>query len=133
MSSLFNAINNTTTTTNCAVAYKSTNNACLDLFFVIGTARGQDITDLFYKAYNEDADLALRILLWSRDVREGAGERQRFRDLLKFLVENNPSVAILLIRKIPEIGRWDDLWSCYGLSEEYDRAVLQQVRLGLGV
>jgi len=133
MSMLFEEINNTTTTTNGAVAFKSTKSKCLDLFFNIATARGQDMTETFSGAMEEDSDLALRILLWSRDVREGAGERQRFRDLLKFLVENNPSVAISLIPKIPEIGRWDDLWSCYGLSDEYDLEVLTHIKRCLTV
>lgn len=110
MSKLFQAAANETTTTNGMRAYKSTNNALLDLFFKIGTYRGQDMSKWFDAAYAQDRDKTLRILQWVRDIRGGAGERQRFRDLLKhFAKGKDVDEVISLLMKIPEIGRFDDL------------------------
>lgn len=82
----------------------------LDLFGVIGSARGSDITKQFVAAFTENADLTLRMLLWARDIREGAGERQTFRNLLSKLESTDPTLAGRLMAKIPELGRWDDLF-----------------------
>lgn len=128
MSALFEAVNNTTTTTNGMPAYKSTMNKNLDLFGIIGTARGTDISDKFEAAYKENSDLALRILQWGRDVRGGAGERQRFRDLLKFLSYGAEGARISpLIDNIPNIGRFDDLHTFIGTPFE-DYALLVHAR-----
>ena len=66
---------NQTETLNGAKAYKSTKNAVLDLFSSWGGMRGQDILPLLRNAINEDYFLTLRCLLWGRDIRGGAGER----------------------------------------------------------
>lgn len=98
-----------TTTENGALNYKSTLNKCVDLFFNIGAMRGKDPIPAFTAAFVEDADVALRIALWSRDVRQGAGERQIFKDILLNLENQNSTVALKLLTKIPELGRWDDM------------------------
>jgi hypothetical protein len=61
-------------------------------------------------AYVENPLIAMRIAMWARDVRGGAGERQIFRDILAVL-EKQKSLdhARILMHKVPEIGRWDDL------------------------
>lgn len=122
MSELFDVLENETQTTNGMPAYVSTKNANLDLFFVIGTARGQDVWSTFERAYLEDAALATRILLWSRDIRGGAGERQRFRDIVTKMAESNDAnfhkFMVAIINKIPELGRWDDLFALVGTKFE---------------
>lgn len=102
---------NLTTTENGMAAYKSSLDACLDFFYFVGSARGKDITPYFQKALNENAETAFRILQWARDVRGGSGERELFRQCLKFLEKNNPDLLLEsnILGKIPEIGRWDDL------------------------
>jgi hypothetical protein len=97
-------------TANGMLARKSTANACVDLFFKIGASRGKDITKDFVAAYAENRDVALRIAQWVRDVRGGAGERELFRQILKYLDKHNPSDAAKLLLKVPEIGRWDDIF-----------------------
>lgn len=99
---------NYTTTQNGMPAFKTTNSACLDLFYNLGAMRGQDPMPKFRVAYRENPNLALRILLWGRDARGGAGERQLFRSVLSNLSDLE---ATLLLPKIPEVGRWDDLLS----------------------
>ncbi len=97
-------------TANGMKARKSTANACVDLFFKIGASRGKDITRDFAAAFAEDKDIALRIAQWARDARGGSGERKLFRDILVYLEKNDPESAKALVNKVPEIGRWDDLF-----------------------
>ena len=111
MNTFVNAVvNQEARTTNGMRARKSTANACVDLFFKIGASRGKDITADFVAAYVEDKDLALRIAAWARDVRGGSGEREIFRQILKYLEKNGHAQdAMRLAAKAPELGRWDDL------------------------
>jgi len=97
-------------TANGMKARKSTAKACVDLFYNIGASRGKNITGDFTAAYVENADVALRIAQWARDVRGGAGERQLFRDILVHLEKRDPDAALALLRKVPEVGRWDDIF-----------------------
>ena len=111
MTSFVSAVQNQSTRTdNGMVARKSTANACVDLFFKIGASRGKDVTKDFVAAYAEDKDVALRIAQWVRDVRGGAGEREIFRQILKYLDKHAPNDAARLLVKVPEIGRWDDIF-----------------------
>lgn len=111
MSTFVEAVKNQSTrTTNGMKARKSTSNACVDLFFKIGASRGKDITKDFVAAYVENKDVALRIAQWVRDVRGGAGERELFRQILKYLEKHDPASAEKLLHKVPEIGRWDDIF-----------------------
>lgn len=111
MSTFVEAVQNQSArTTNGMRARKSTANACVDLFFKIGASRGKDITKEFVAAYVEDKEVALRIAQWVRDVRGGAGEREIFRQILKYLDKHEPADAARLLLKVPEIGRWDDIF-----------------------
>jgi hypothetical protein len=91
-------------------ARKSAAKATVDLFYNIGASRGKNITGAFTAAYVENPDVALRIAQWARDVRGGAGERQLFRDILVHLEKRDPDAALALLKKVPEVGRWDDIF-----------------------
>jgi hypothetical protein len=111
MNAFVNAVaNQEARTENGMKARKSTAKACVDLFYNIGASRGKDITKAFTAAYVENQDVALRIAQWARDVRGGAGERQLFRDILVHLEKRDPDAALALLKKIPEVGRWDDIF-----------------------
>lgn len=111
MNTFVNAVvNQEARTTNGMRARKSTANACVDLFFKIGASRGKDITKDFVAAYVENKEVALRIAQWARDARGGSGEREIFRQILKYLDKHDPDAATALLRKVPEIGRWDDIF-----------------------
>ena len=111
MNSFVNAVQNQSVkTVNGMKARKSTANAVVDMFFKIGAMRGKDVTKVFAAALGEDRELALRVAAWVRDARGGAGERQIFRDILKYLEVNDKEAASALMFKIPELGRWDDLF-----------------------
>jgi len=102
--------NQSARTENGMRARKSTANACVALFFKIGASRGKDITKDFVAAYVENKDIALRIAQWVRDVRGGAGEREIFRQILAYLDKHDQDAAAKLLMKVPEIGRWDDIF-----------------------
>jgi hypothetical protein len=102
--------NQSARTTNGMRARKSTANACVDLFFKIGASRGKDITKEFVAAYVENKEVALRIAQWARDARGGAGERDLFRQILKYLEKHDKDAAAKLLTKTPELGRWDDIF-----------------------
>jgi hypothetical protein len=112
MSTFVEAIaNQEARTANGMKARKSTANKVVDLFYNIGASRGKDIVPAFVGAYTEDRELALRIALWARDARGGAGERDLFRSILKHLEKTDIDAAFALLRKIPELGRWDDIFA----------------------
>lgn len=110
-------------TENGAVTNASTMSACLDLFATIGAIRaadGQEIIRRFVRAYAEDADIAMKILFFGRDVRGGLGERRVFRVIINWLAENRPASLRKNIALIPEYGRFDDLVSLIGTACEKD-------------
>ena len=111
MNAFVNAVaNQEARTANGMKARKSTAKKTVDLFYNIGASRGKDITKAFTAAYVENSDVALRIAQWARDVRGGAGERQLFRDILVHLEKRDPDAALALLKKVPEVGRWDDIF-----------------------
>jgi hypothetical protein len=118
MSKLFDASKTKTQVTlNGAVTHQSSLNANVDLFFKIGSLRSNPSViseDMFWKAYDEDAETAVRILLYSRDVRGGMGERNIFRKTFRNIAMQNPELAKRLLVKIPELGRWDDILAAIG-------------------
>ena len=112
-----------TLTENGAVTYKSTASDCLDLFAVIGAIRKapeKDIIDRFIRAYAEDADKAMKILFFGRDIRGGLGERRVFRIIVNWLADNEPESVRKNIEIIPEYGRFDDLLALIGTGCEPD-------------
>ncbi len=106
-----------TTTENGMTTNSSSLNACVDLFFTIGAMRGQEKERLlrnFSLAYHEDPTRAMKILFWARDVREGAGERQIFKDVIIHLAENHDLSLRPNLSLIPFYGRWDDVLALEG-------------------
>lgn len=124
-----------TTTENGMVTNSSSLNACVDLFFTIGAMRGQDKKRLianFSKAFNEDALTALRMLFWVRDVRGGAGERQIFRDIITYLVENHTEALAKNLSFVSEYGRWDDLLVLFSTKLDTQAKILIADALNAG-
>lgn len=108
---------NETQTENGRKAYHSTTNFCLDLFYKIGGSRGKDITNAFELALKENPATALKVLLWARDIRGGAGERENVRVQLKNLASKrvfSQPFAHQLCNALIEVGRYDDLKVFWG-------------------
>lgn len=97
-------------TANGMKARATSASAVLDFFGKAGSSRGTALTKEFTAALTDNQDLAVRALLWTRDIRSGAGERKQFRDLLVALEAQNPELAGKLMHKVPLLGRWDDLF-----------------------
>ena len=126
MNTFVNAvINQEARTENGMKAHKSTANPCVDLFFNIGAMRGKDVIPAFVAAYVHDPVAAIRIALWARDVRGGAGERKIFRDILKYMETNDPESAKRIVLRIPELGRWDDMLVANGPIKDYSFSLIQ--------
>ena len=119
MSRLVSALqSNDAFTANGAVTHSTSDSRLLDFFSIAGAMRNQsdyDILLAWEKAYLENSELALRMLLWLRDVRGGAGERRTFRVIYNQL---NAEDRRRIMLRIPDVGRWDDIW---GGSEKNKR------------
>lgn len=87
----------------------TTNNPVLELFALIGSSRGKDLSEIFTRAFHSDPMLTVKTLFWARDARGGAGERETFRALFNKLCELDFKLAIRLLSFFPQYGRWDDL------------------------
>jgi hypothetical protein len=96
-------------TANGMKTFDSSKSDLVDLFFSIGASRGKDLSTQFARALAQDETLALRLLMWARDVRGGAGEREVVRKILLNLEKTNPKALARLIPHLAEFGRWDDL------------------------
>lgn len=102
---------NFTTTENGDRAYLSTDNACLDYFYAVGGKRSDrsGVLKLFVRAYLESPITALKLLLYTRNIKSGLGERDLFRYCLSALAEYEPESAKKIIPYVVEYGRYDDL------------------------
>ena len=120
---------NITLTENGAHAIKSTGNACLNLFSVIGALRETDWNNnthidanraekLFAEAYKENPLLATKIIFYGRDVREGLGEREVPRILMQYAAKYHPEALKGNLDLIGVYGRYDDLYSLIGTPLE---------------
>lgn len=123
-------------TENGAVTNASTMSDCLDLFATIGAIRfaeDGEIIKRFARAYTEDADVAMKILFFGRDVRGGLGERRVFRVIISWLADNRPESLRKNIELVPEYGRFDDLVSLIGTACEKDalRTIRKQLEADL--
>ena len=103
-------------------AYTNTGDALVEFFSKAGSIlqKGKkrlhyespvqvDTMTLFKPAFKDDEYRSLQLAMWLRDCRGGAGVRSGFRDIIKWLGENNPSWIIHNLHLIPKHGRWDDL------------------------
>lgn len=100
---------NKTRTLNGAPTLRSTGTAVLDYFYHAPTSRGKDNSGIFANAYNEDRLLALQAAFYVRDIRGGQGERETFRQALRWLYKNDSATFNRVVDLVPVYGRWDDI------------------------
>ncbi|QIG65818.1 putative Ro sixty-related protein [Ochrobactrum phage vB_OspM_OC] len=87
----------------------------VDAFFRIGASRQSvgSFMKLAETAYISDPQMFARLVLYGRDVREGAGERAMGRRLMNTfferIVADHGVTPDVVIRKMVEMGRWDDV------------------------
>jgi hypothetical protein len=114
-------------TANGALSNKSTLNDVLDLFYHAPARRGQNNTKLFADAYSEDSLLALKTIFYVRDIRGGQGERETFRQALRWLYKNDLNTFEKIVILVPVYGRWDDVLE-YVDNRIVRNIVIQQLR-----
>lgn len=107
---------NDTFTTNGMTAHSHTGNEILQLYSNIAGLRGTDITNQLARCWKENPLLTLRLIFYLRDVRGGQGERELFRQALKWLAIHYPIGAFKILEHVPFYGRWDDLNAFQGTS-----------------
>lgn len=115
--------NATARTENGAAAFTTTNSRVLDFYAQMGAIRTSRtpgamnrLTEMFMAAYTENSDLAIRALLYLRDIRGGLGEREAFRTILMALSQSLPQEFIRIMPHVPEYGRWDDILYFVGVQ-----------------
>lgn len=124
MSNLSNAIREEMKldkTTNGADALNTTSNKCLDLFGRAGSVRNLSVEDkqiLFDSAFKEDANIAVKLLFYIRDIRGGYGERDTFKDMIAQLAHISKESVEKNLWAILEFGRASDLYSLVGTKAE---------------
>jgi|TARA_B100002003_G_C14153139_1_gene554859 hypothetical protein len=122
-------------TENNALQFADTFNTNLDLFSRIGAMRNaheSQILSFYKKAFNEDSNLATRILFWARAAREGAGERKVFHTVLARLAKQSPQFITDNAKLIAKLGYWKDLIPYFwiqGVPEAYATAIRNVDRL----
>lgn len=122
----------TARTENGAVAHKSSLSKVVDLYQIVGASRNHvgNVSDPFLFVLREDKDLAVRIMLHARDVRAGMGERAVGRKLIQLCISHLDSEDNLrIMRKIPEMGRWDDMLVYFGTK--YQTEAFHMILAGL--
>ena len=107
-------------TENGMLGYRRTSHALLDMNYHLAsyrTSMKNRIADEVRAAYKEDAELALKFLFYARDILQGAGEREFFREAIRTLALDG-HFPMHLVKLIPEYGRWDDVFVLRGTPLE---------------
>ena len=119
--------NSTITNTKGGKYYSTTYDANLDIF--VGISRYNDTDEIikkFKKALAEDSTLALANLIYLLDIRSGKGERLLFKTIFRYLCQNEKELALKILPKIPEYGRWDYILE--GLDTLIDTEVIEMIK-----
>ncbi len=102
-------------TANGAFQYSSSENALVDFFSAVASQRtavlsNEDtLIELFEAAREGSESLAIKIIFFSRDPRNGAGEKAAGRKLLAYLAKTNPEFTNSNILNIVKYGSWKDI------------------------
>lgn len=106
-----------TLTENGGIAYRTTSNECLDLFFKAGAMRNcteEDISAAVIRAFTENETKTMKIIFYARDITDGLGERRFFRVAVRTLAGYAPGAVKRNIPNFAEYGRYDDLCALIG-------------------
>ena len=125
-------------TENGGITHKTTNSDLLDMFAMGAAMRNrsdEDVILMFQKAFAENAELAMKMLFYIRDVRGGQGERRFFRTVMSWAATRKDTRESVRknIQYFPEFGRWDDLYCLIGTPLEKDALSLMKEQLALDV
>lgn len=106
------------TTENNAIAHSTTCSAILDLFInTVRNTKNEYIDEKMKDGWNEDPLLLMKLICYTRDPRNGKGERDIFYMMMNYLKDQMPKTYYLNIKKMAiDYGRIDDLL----MMEEYE-------------
>jgi hypothetical protein len=141
MNTLLNGMKQATNwalTENGGITHKTTNSDLLDMFAMGAAMRNRsdaDVILMFQKAFDENAELAMKMLFYIRDVRGGQGERRFFRTVVRWAATNKNTRESIRknIEFFPEFGRWDDLYALCDTPLEQDMFTFMKKQLALDV
>ena len=105
-------LNNYTETENGAVALSSTKSAVLDAFGSLAAMKDSPVEDIlrtYAKAFNEDKELAMRLLFYVRDIRGGQGMRRVFRTIVANMAYTQKDLIVKNLDNFLFFGRGDDV------------------------
>jgi hypothetical protein len=112
-----------TVTHNNGIQYRDSGDANVDFFSKAGSMfqmsrpfyreADTDILTMFENSWIENRVVSMKLLLWLRDCRGGAGNRSGFRKILNWMALNHTEWVRQNIHWIPAVGRWDDLRALY--------------------
>ena len=100
-------------TQNGALTNSTSHNFNLDLFFLAGACRNESVENIekiLVKSYAYNRVKTLKIIFYTGDIREGAGERRFFSIALNWLYQNHREDLYSYLENIPEFSRWDVLF-----------------------
>jgi hypothetical protein len=87
------------------------------------------VLSLFKSVWADNPEVALKLALWLRDCRGGAGNRSGGRECFRYIAQTNPEWLAVNLKQVPEVGRWDDLRAVYGTQLETDVAQMWAVAI----
>lgn len=107
-------------TNNGDFCYDSTGSALLEFFSKAGSlfknktsyyGNEASAIDLFKSAWSTNNYKSMKLAMWARDCRGGAGNRSGFRDIINWVANKDSRWVESNLHLIPFVGRWDDLES----------------------
>lgn len=122
---------NTSYTENGALGFRTSGKELVDFNFKIPQMRGytnEDIQSSFLKVWNESPELAIKMAFFTRDAREGMGERNTGRNCLRLIGQVNPEALIKNLELIPEYGRWDDVIELLSINDSIDEEIFKLIK-----
>lgn len=99
-------------------AYENSGNTLVEFFSKAGSLfknkqsyydNETSALNLFRPAWVTDNLTAMKLAMWLRDCRGGAGNRSGAREIFTWLAKEYPEWMKANMHLIPEVGRWDDL------------------------
>lgn len=108
-------------TENGAPVRTTTGDKIVDLFGKIGAMRvtpEDAIRKTFFDAYEENPDLATKMIFYARNCRGGLGEKNTPKVILTALTIEEPGLVAANLKNIPVYGTWKDLYWFVGTPVE---------------
>lgn len=121
MSRLVTSAANYGETENGALTLTTTGNQVLDLFAQGGALRSatsERIQSMVERAWSENPENTLAVLLYLRDIRGGQGEKRIFREACNYLIKSGKIKNLdALFTSIVEVGSWKDIFNYFPIYQ----------------